>query len=141
MPKKFKIRKKLWKKNKLFFKENSELNLEIDQLKKIKNYIHQINEELKEINNYSELKEMETIKESFEKNVDKYINNSVDDNNFKIALKQIKEFVKEKDIETILKSLKNVIKDIQSKFYIDETLNLVSYFWCIQNGHDYIVDL
>lgn len=133
-------KEKTMEKNKLFFKENSELNLEIYQLKKIKNYFHQINEELKEYNNYSELKEMETIKESFEKNVDKYINNSVDDN-FKIALKQIKEFVKEKDIETILKSLKNIIKDIQSKFYSDETLNLVSYCWCIQNGHDYIMDL
>ena len=128
-------------KNKLFFKENSELNLEIDQLKKIKNYIHQINEDLKEYNNNSELKEMDTIKKSFEKNVDKYINNSVDDNNFQTALKQIKEFVKGKDIETILKSLKSIIKDIQSKFYIDETLNLISYCWCIQNGHDYIVDL
>ena len=133
-------KEKTMEKNKLFFKENSELNLEIDQLKKIKNYIHQINEELKEYNNYSELKEMATIKESFEKNVDKYINNSID-NNFQTALKQIKEFIKGKDIETILKSLKSITKDIQSKFYIDETLNLISYCWCIQNGHDYIVDL
>ena len=131
---------KAMEKNKLYFKENSELNLEIVQLKKIKNYIHQINKELKEYNNYSELREMDMIKESFEKNVDKYINNSID-NNFQTALKQIKEFVKGKDIETILKSLKNIIKDIQSKFYIDETLNLISYCWCIQNGHDYIVDL
>jgi hypothetical protein len=133
-------KEKTMEKNKLFFKENSELNLEIDQLKKIKNYIHQINEELKEYNNYSELKEMATIKESFEKNVDQYINNSID-NNFQTALKQIKEFIKGKDIETILKSLKSITKDIQSKFYIDETLNLISYCWCIQNGHDYIVDL
>ena len=133
-------KEKTMEQNKLYFKENSELNFEIAQLKKIKNYIHEINEELKEYNNYSELREMDIIKESFEKNVDKFINNSID-NNFQTALKQIKEFVKGKDIECILKSLKNIIKDIQSKFYIDETLNLISYCWCIQNGHDYIVDL
>ena len=133
-------KEKTLEKNKLFFKENSELNLEIEQLKKIKNYIHQINEELKENNNNSELKEMDMIKESFEKNVDKYISNSID-NNFQKALKQIKEFVKGKDIETILQSFKNIISDIQTKSNIDESLNLISYCWCIQNRHDYIVDL
>ena len=133
-------KEKTLEKNKLSFMENSELNLEIAQLKMIKNYIHQINKELKEYNNTSELKEMGMIKESFEKNADKYINNSID-NNFQMALKQIKEYVRGKDIETILESLKNIINDIQSKFYIDETLNLISYCWCIQNGHDYIVDL
>ena len=46
---------------------------------------------------------MNIIKETFEKNVDKYINNSIV-NNFQTALKQIKEFVKGKEIETILKS-------------------------------------
>ena len=133
-------KEKSLEKNRLFFKEDSELNLEIDQLKKIKDYIHQINEELKEYNNNSELREMDRIKESFEKNIDKYISNSID-NNFQKALKQIKEFVKGKNIETILQSLKNIINDIQTKSNIDESLNLISYCWCIQNGHDYIVDL
>jgi len=133
-------KEKTMEKNKLYFKENSELSLEIDQLRKIKNYIHQIYEELKEYNNYSELREMDMIKESFGKNFDGCFNNSID-NNFQEALKQIKEYIKGKDIETILESLKNSIKDIQSKFYVDETLNLISYCWCIQNGHDYIVDL
>ena len=133
-------KEKVLEKNRLFFKENSELKLEIDQLKKIKDYIHQINEELKEYNNNSELKEMDMIKESFEKNVDKYISNSID-NHFQKALKQIKEFVKGKDIETILQSFKNIISDIQTKSNIDESLYLISYCWCIQNGHDYIVDL
>ena len=44
-------------------------------------------------------------------------------------------------MNTLLESLKNILKDVEADFYIDESLNLVSYCWCLQNGHEYIVDL
>ena len=85
---------KTMKTNQLLFKQIACLSLEVEQLKIIKNHIIKISGDLKEEdNNYSELKELDMIKESFEKNVDKYIKNSID-NNFQKALKEIKEFVK-----------------------------------------------
>ena len=45
-----------------------------------------------------------------------------------------------KDISLILESLKDVCRDIESKFYIDESLDLVSFCWGIQNGHDFIIE-
>ena len=103
---------KTMKTNQLLFKQIACLSLEVEQLKIIKNHIIKISGDLKEEdNNYSELKELDMIKESFEKNVDKYIKNSID-NNFQKALKEIKEFVKGKDIRTIVESLKTILKDI-----------------------------
>ena len=127
------------RKYRLCVKENFELELKLKQLKKIKNYLQEIIEELKYYNTNNELNEMNNIKAYFEKNVDKYINNSVD-NNFKVILKEILEFIHEKNIPEMLDSLNDIFKDIESNFYIDETLNLVSYCWCIQNGHDDIVE-
>ena len=124
-------------KNKLFFNQNWFLSIEIGQLKKIKNYIYKINEELNEDSNYT--KEIEIIKESFEKNFDKCINNNID-NKFQKVLEDIKKFIKGKDIETILESLKNIIKNIKCKFSFDNELDLISYCWGIQNGHDYIIE-
>ena len=83
---------------------------------------------------------MDLIKNNSENKVNAYINESKDDN-FRIALSEIKEFVKGKNINSILKSLKEVIKGIESDFYIDEFQNLVAYCWGIQNGHDFIVDV
>ena len=121
-------------------KENSELTIAFNQLKKIKNSIHDINEELQNYNNNYEMKEMTKIKNNFEKNAIIYINNN-QDQNFVQCLNQIQDFVKGKDIETILESTRDIIKDVESNFYVDESLNLVSYCWGIQNGHEFIVDL
>ena len=121
-------------------KENTELDFEINQHKNIENYIQRVNDDLKEYNTNYELNEMNKIKNNFEKKSDTYINNTSDDT-FKIALNGIKEFITGKDISLILESLKNVCKDIVSNFYVDESLNLVSYCWGIQNGHDFIVDM
>ena len=123
-----------------YSKENAELDFEINQHKNIENYIQRVNDDLKEYNTNYELNEMNKIKNNFEKKSDTYINNTSDDT-FKIALNGIKEFITGKDISLILESLKNVCKDIVSNFYVDESLNLVSYCWGIQNGHDFIVDM
>lgn len=120
-------------------KENSELALEIIQLKKIGNYIEKVNEDIKYLNANYELNEMCKIKNNFEKKSDYYINKD-SDINYNQALKEIKEYIKENDIQQILNSLKIICKDIESNFYVDETLNLASYCWAIQNGHDYIAD-
>ena len=122
--------------------ENSELIIEINQLKKIKNYIQEVNNEIKYYNKNYEINEMNLIKNNFINKVNAYINESKD-NNFRIALSQIQNFINGKNISYILDSLKEIIKDIkdiESNFYIDESLNLVAYCWGIQNGHDFIVD-
>ena len=121
-------------------KEESELIIVLDQLKKIKNSIQEIHETLQNYNGNYEMKEMFKIKNNFEKNNNIYINNSQDPN-FIQALNQVKDFVKGKDIETILESMRDIIKDVESNFYVDESLDLVSYCWGIQNGHEFIVDL
>ena len=120
--------------------DKSELIMEINQLKKIKNYLQEINKTIKYNNKNYEINEMNLIKNNFENKVNVYINESKD-NNFRIALNEIKEFVKGKNINSILKSIKEIIKGIESDFYIDESLNLVDYCWGIQNGHEFIVDL
>ena len=122
------------------FKEESEFIIVLDQLKKIKNSIQEIHETLHNYNGNYEMKEMFKIKNNFEKNNNIYINNS-QDLNFIQALNQVKDFVKGKDIETILESMRDIIKDVESNFYVDESLDLVSYCWGIQNGHEFIVDL
>ena len=119
--------------------ENAILYFEINQLKRIRNYIQQVNDDLKNYNTYYELNEMDKIKQNFENKTDYYIKKA-NDTNFGQALHGIKEFIKGKDISFILESLKNACKDIESNFYVDESLNLVSYCWAIQNGHDFIVD-
>ena len=119
--------------------ENSELTLEIIQLKKIGNYIQKVNEDIKYLNANYELNEMCKIKNNFEKNSHYYINKDADIN-YNQALKEIKDYVKGNDVKQILNSLKIICKDIESNFYVDESLNLVSYCWAIQNGHEYIVD-
>lgn len=125
---------------KLYSMENCELDLELKQLQKIKDYIENILDEIKYYNSNYEIKEIEKIKNSFEKKVDKYINDSKDIN-FKKVLNEIKIFVKGKNVKDILEPLKVIFKDIASNFYVDETFNLVAYCWCIQNGHELIADL
>ena len=124
---------------KKYIQENSELNFEMNQLNEIKDFVVQINEDLKNYNDNYELKEISQIKNSFEKNVDNYIHNSTDIN-FQKVLNEIKSFIKGKNIEIILDSLVDIFKDIESNFYVDESLDLVSYCWGIQNGHDEILD-
>ena len=119
---------------------DSQLDFEISQLKRIKNYLLKVNDELISYNTNFELNEMAEIKKNFETNVRIYINNSTD-NNFKLALKEINLFIKGKDISLILESVKNICKDIESNFYVDESLNLVAFCWAIQNGHDYIANI
>ena len=97
--------------------EKSELLIEISQLKAIKNYIQEINNTIKYNNKNYEINEMNLVKNNFEKKVNIYINESKD-GNFRTVLKQIKDFVKGKNIDSILKSLKAVIKDIESNFYM-----------------------
>ena len=121
-------------------KENSEMVFEINQLNYIKDYFQNLNEKLNDYNENYILNELSKIQINFEINSDKYINNT-DDNNFKQALKGIKEFIQGKKINTILESLKDILKDEETNFYIDESLNLETYCWGIQNGHEYIVDL
>ena len=82
---------------------------------------------------------MENIKNNFEINIEAYIKKN-NDINYVQALKEIKEFIKGKNISIILGSLKNVCKGIEYNFYVDESIDLVSYCWAIQNGHDFIVD-
>ena len=82
---------------------------------------------------------MNLIKNNFVNKVNEYINESKD-NNFRLALSQIQNFINGKNISSILDYLKEIIKDMESNFYIDESLNLVAYCWGIQNGHDFIVD-
>ena len=122
-----------------YSKENSELDFEINQHKNIKNYIQKVNDDLKNYNTNYVLNEMDKIKKNFENNPDNYIKKASDDT-FKQALNGIKEFITGKDISLILESLKDVCKDIESKFYIDESLDLVSFCWGIQNGHDFIIE-
>lgn len=128
------------KKYKFCDKENSEMDFEIKQLNNIKDYLQNFNEKLNDYNDNYEINELSKIQNNFEINSDKYINNT-DDNNFKQALKEIKEFIRGKKINTILESLKDILKDEETNFYIDESLNLVAYCWGIQNGHEFIVDL
>ena len=120
-------------------KENTELDFEINQLKKIRNYIKKVNDDQKKYNNNYLLNEMENIKNNFEINIEAYIKKN-NDINYVQALKEIKEFIKGKNISIILGSLKNVCKGIEYNFYVDESIDLVSYCWAIQNGHDFIVD-
>ena len=122
-----------------YSKENSELDFEINQHKNIKNFIQKVNDDLKNYNINYVLNEMDKIKKNFENNPDNYIKKASDDT-FKQALNGIKEFITGKDISLILESLKDVCKDIESKFYIDESLDLVSFCWGIQNGHDFIIE-
>ena len=122
-----------------YSKENSELDFEINQHKNIKNFIQKVNDDLKNYNTNYVLNEMDKIKKNFENNPDTYIKKASDDT-FKQALNGIKEFITGKDISLILESLKDVCKDIESKFYIDESLDLVSFCWGIQNGHDFIIE-
>ena len=119
--------------------ENSELTIEINQLKKIKNYIQEINRDIKDYNKNNEMNEMNLIKNNFENKFDVYIKES-EDNKFRISLREIKDFIKGKNINSIFESLKEIIKDIKSYFYIDDSLNLKTYCWGLQNGHDFIVD-
>ena len=128
------------KKYKFCDKENSEMVFEIKQLNYIKDFLQNLNEKLNDYNDNYELNELSKIQVNFEINSDKYINNT-DDNNFKQALKEIKEFIQGKKITTILEPLKDILKDEETNFYIDESLDLVTYCWGIQNGHEYIVDL
>lgn len=128
------------KKYKFYDKENSEMVFEIKQLNYIKDFLQNLNEKLNDYNDNYELNELSKIQVNFEINSDKYINNT-DDNNFKQALKEIKEFIQGKKITTILEPLKDILKDEETNFYIDESLDLVTYCWGIQNGHEYIVDL
>ena len=116
------------------------MEFEIKQLNNIRDYLKILNKELTEYNNNYEINELSKIQNNFENNIEKYISNTTD-NNFKQALQEIKEFVHGKNINTLLESLKNILKDVEADFYIDESLNLVSYCWCLQNGHEYIVDL
>ena len=128
------------KKYKFYDKENSEMVFEIKQLNYIKDFLQNLNEKLNDYNDNYELNELSKIQVNFEINSDKYINNT-DDNNFKQALKEIIEFIQGKKITTILEPLKDILKDEETNFYIDESLDLVTYCWGIQNGHEYIVDL
>ena len=128
------------KKYKFCDKENSEMVFEIKQLNYIKDFLQNLNEKLNDYNDNYELNELSKIQVNFEINSGKYINNT-DDNNFKQALKEIKEFIQGKKITTILERLKDILKDEETNFYIDESLDLVTYCWGIQNGHEYIVDL
>ncbi len=122
-----------------FSKENAELDFEINQLKKIRNYIQNVIDDFKNYNTYYILNEMDKIKKDFENKADIYITET-NDTSFGQALNGIKEFIKGKDISFILESLKNACKDTESNFYMDESINLLSYCWAIQNGHDFIVD-
>ena len=128
------------KKYKFCDKENSEMVFEIKQLNYIKDYLQNFNEKLNDYNDNYELNELSKIQNNFEINSDKYINNT-DDNSYKQALKEIKEFIQGKKITTILESVKDFLKDEETNFYTDESINLVTYCWGIQNGHEYIVDL
>lgn len=131
--------KERWEKYRIYAKENFELELKIKQLKKIKYFIQKYNEELKYYNKNYELNEMTNIITNFESNVDKLIENSLD-NNLKKILKDIQTFVHGKNISEIIELLKDIFKDNESNSYIDEILDLESYAWCIQNGHDDIVE-
>ena len=113
------------KKYKFYDKENSEMVFEIKQLNYIKDFLQNLNEKLNDYNDNYELNELSEIQVNFEINSGKYINNT-DDNNFKQALKGIKEFIQGKKINTILESLKDILKDEETNFYIDESLDLVT---------------
>ena len=87
--------------------ENSELTIEINQLKK--NYIQEIN---KNIKNYNKTYEINLIKNNFENKFQVYIY-EIKYNNFKVALQQIKDFLEGKNINIIFDFLKEIIKDIE----------------------------
>ena len=122
-----------------YSKENAELDFEINQLKKIRNNIQKVNDDLKKYNTFYILNEMDKIKKDFENEIDIYITKA-NDTSFEQVLNGIKEFIKGKDVSFILESLKNACKDIEPNLFVDESINLVSYCWAIQNGHDFIVD-
>ena len=123
-----------------YIEKYSLLSFEISQLKEIKDYINLSGFKLKDNDNTFELNKIEQIKNNFEKNEDYYINQVKNDEEFKKILKEICLFVKNKDVKSILETIKILFQNDESEFYFDDTINLATYCWGIQNGHDLILN-
>ena len=127
-------------KNKLsqYKKEYSYLKIEIRQLEKIKDYIYEYKKYTKYYNDNFELNEMNKVKDNFERYINTYIKDNTD-KDFIIILKEINEFIKGKDIKTILDLIKENFINSESKFFLDDSINLLTYCWGLQNGYNEVL--
>ena len=123
-----------------YIEKYSQLSFEISQLKDVKKYINSTDGGLKENNSLLELNKIEKIKDNFQNNADFYINQEKNDENYKKMLKEIKSFIEKKDFKCIIESVKLLLKDNESDFYVDDSITLSTYCWGIQNGHDLVLD-
>ena len=112
--------------------------LEIDQLNNIKEYLIEKNNEINSLNKRYELNKFENLKNSFQTNFQKYLNDTIDDK-FKEVLKEIKQFIETQSITDILESLKTIFSNIES-FYFDDSDNILIFSWALQNGHSDILE-
>ncbi len=119
--------------------EYSQLLLEIDQLNNIKEYLIEKNNEINSFNKRYELNKFENLKNSFQTNFQKYLNDTIDDK-FKEVLKEIKQFIETQSITDILESLKTIFPNIESSFYFDDSDNILIFSWALQNGHSDILE-
>lgn len=119
--------------------EYSQLLLEIDQLNNIKEYLIEKNNEINSLNKRYELNKFENLKNSFQTNFQKYLNDTIDDK-FKEVLKEIKQFIETQSITDILESLKTIFSNIESSFYFDDSDNILIFSWALQNGHSDILE-
>ena len=123
-----------------YIEKYSQLSFEISQLKDVKKYINSTDGGLKENNSLLGLNKIEKIKDNFQNNADFYINQEKNDENYKKMLKEIKSFIEKKDFKCIIESVKLLLKDNESDFYVDDSITLSTYCWGIQNGHDLVLD-
>ena len=119
--------------------EYSQLLLEIDQLNNIKEYLIEKNNEINSLNKRYELNKFENLKNSFQTNFQKYLNDTIDDK-FKEVSKEIKQFIETQSITDILESLKTIFSNIESSFYFDDSDNILIFSWALQNGHSDILE-
>ena len=119
--------------------EYSQILLEIKQLNEIKEYFIEQNKEIQLSNKNFELNKMENIKKNFKNNLEIY-KNETNDNKFKEVLNEINNFIENNSIKSILESVKQIFSNIESRFYFDDSDNILTYCWGIQNNHSYIFD-
>ena len=122
-----------------YLKEYSKIVVGIRQQKELKEFIKNIRNDILNEQKEFELKHMINIKNNFIKNYKLYLKNN-EDNEFDQIIKDIYTFIQKKEVEDIIIAIKNTFNNVKSKFFIYDSISLLSFCWGIQNRHEDILD-
>ena len=122
-----------------YLTDYSKCLVEVRQMKELKEFINNIRNDIIEGQKSVELNNLDNIKNNFIKNYKLYLKNN-EDKEFKEIINEIYNFIQKNELEDIISSVKKSFNNVNSKFFIDDSISILSFCWAIQNGHEDILD-